>query len=79
MEFHVDGLPGVADMAVITDAIHNIDPAALVDIDKPTGVLRVNAAMSADELKAAIGAAGQEVGGLLVMQLPSACCGGCGG
>ncbi|MGV8922069.1 MAG: hypothetical protein ACOH1L_01800 [Thermomonas sp.] len=79
MEFHVDGLAATADVAAITDAIYNIDPAALVDIDPSTGALRVNAAMSADDLTTAIGTAGQEVGGLLVMQLPSTCCGGCGG
>ena len=79
MEFHVDGLPTSVDMAAITDAINNIDPAALVDIDPATGALRVNASMSADDLTSAIGTAGQEVGGLLVMQLPSTCCGGCGG
>lgn len=37
------------------------------------------AKMSANDLTTAIGSAGQEVGGLLVMQLPSTCCGGCGG
>lgn len=79
MEFHVDGLSAAADVAAITDAINNVDPAALVDIDPSTGALRVNASMSADDLTAAIGSAGQEVGGLLVMQLPSTCCGGCGG
>lgn len=79
MEFHVDGLPAAADMAAITDAIYNIDPAALVDIDPATGALRVNAALSAADLTAALGDAGQEVAGLLVMQLPSNCCGGCGG
>lgn len=79
MEFHVDGLPAAADMAAIADAIYNIDPAALVDIDPATGALRVNAAMSAADLSAAIGSAGQDAGSLLVMQLPSNCCGGCGG
>ena len=79
MEFHVDGMPVTADMAAITDAIYNIDPAALVDIDPSTGALRVNASMSADDLTAAIGGSGQAVDGLLVMQMPSTCCGGCGG
>lgn len=79
MEFHVDGMPAKVDMAAITDAIYNIDPAALVDIDPATGALRVNASMSADDLTTAIGSAGQEVNGLLVMQMPSNCCGGCGG
>lgn len=79
MEFHVDGLPAAMDMAAITDAIHNIDPAALVDIDPATGALRVNAAMSAADVTSAIGTSGQQADGLLVMQLPSNCCGGCGG
>lgn len=79
MEFHVDGLPAAADMAAIADAIYTIDPAALVDMDQSTGALRVNASISADALTAAIGATGQQVAGLLVMQLPSHCCGGCGG
>ena len=79
MEFHVDGLPATVDMAAITDAIYNIDPAALVDIDPATGALRVNAALNANDLAGAIGTTGQDVGGLLVMQMPSHCCGGCGG
>jgi hypothetical protein len=79
MEFHVDGLPVTADMAAIADAIYSIDPAALVDIDPATGALRVSAALNANDLTAAIGTTGQEVGGILVMQLPSHCCGGCGG
>ena len=79
MEFHVDGMPAKVDMAAITDAIFNIDPAALVDIDPATGALRVNASMSAADLTEAIDASGQSVDGLLVMQMPSNCCGGCGG
>ncbi len=79
MEFHVDGLAAAADMAAISEAIFIIDPAALVDIDPATGALRVNAAMSADDLTSAIGGAGQAADGLLVMQMPSHCCGGCGG
>lgn len=79
MEFHVDGMPSTADMAAITDAIYNIDPAALVDIDPSTGALRVNASMSAADLTQAISSAGQDVNALLVMQMPSNCCGGCGG
>ncbi|MEO6155477.1 MAG: hypothetical protein ABIP16_07095 [Thermomonas sp.] len=79
MEFHVNGLPGAVDMAVITGAINNIDPAAQVDIDPATGALRVNGSMSADELTTAIGSTGQDAAGLLVMKMPSHCCGGCGG
>ncbi|MEO5835489.1 MAG: hypothetical protein ABIQ20_02205 [Thermomonas sp.] len=66
-------------MAAIADAIQSIDPAALVDIDPATGALRVNASMSADDLTTALGRTGQASDGLLVMQLPSNCCGGCGG
>ena len=79
MEFHVDGLAAAADMAAISEAIHTIDPAAMVDIDPATGALRVAAAMSADELTTVIGSTGQQADGLLVMQMPSNCCGGCGG
>lgn len=79
MEFHVDGFAGAVDMAAITDAICAIDPAALLDIDPSTGSLRVATAMSAAELTAAIGSSGEAVDALLVMQLPSNCCGGCGG
>lgn len=79
MEFHVDGLSAAANVSAITDAINNIDPAALVDIDPSTGALRVNASMSADDLTSAIGSTGQAADSLLVMQMPSHCCGGCGG
>lgn len=79
MEFHVDGLAPVADMAALSGAIQALDPAAVVDIDPSTGALRVSAAMSAADLTDAIGSTGQPVAGLLVMQMPSTCCGGCGG
>lgn len=79
MEFHVDGLPAAVDISAITAAINNLDPAAQVDIDPATAALRVSAAISADDVTTAIGSTGQDVGSLLVMQLPSTCCGGCGG
>ncbi len=79
MEFHVDGLPAAVDIAAITDAINTMDPAAQVDIDPATGALRVSAAISAAELTTAISSSGQPTDGVLVMQLPSTCCGGCGG
>lgn len=79
MEFHVDGLPAAVDIAAITDAINFMDPAAQVDIDPATGALRVSAAISVEDLTTAIGSTGQQADRMLVMQLPSTCCGGCGG
>ena len=79
MEFHIklDAVPADAD--IVREAIQAIDPAALVDIDPSGQSLRVAAAVDAGELLSVIRQAGYAVDADRVSQVPSVCCGGCGG
>jgi hypothetical protein len=79
MEFHID-IPGAApDPRVIEDAIRDVDPAALVDIDPASPRLRIATSVDARQLVALISQAGYRVDPAQVRQLPSICCGGCSG
>lgn len=79
MEFHVRLTHPIADFRMIEDAIRTLDPAAQIDIDKPGQKLRVAAYVEAAELVSLLNRAGYPVNPLHVVQLPSICCGGCGG
>lgn len=78
MEFHVTAKDVGARLSEIEDAILDIDPAAVVDIDGD-GVLRVAAALDAPGLERLLGDAGLTLGPGDITQLPSICCGGCSG
>lgn len=78
MEFHVTAKDAGARLSAIEDAILDIDPAALVDIDAD-GVLRVAAALDAAELERLLASAGLLLAAGDLRQLPSICCGGCSG
>lgn len=79
MEFHVQ-LTGVApDMEKILDAIQQLDPSAVMDIDDADQVLRVAAALELPDLLALLEDAGYHVPPEHIRQLPSICCGGCSG
>lgn len=79
MEYHVKLSHPVADICVIEDAIQAFDPAAQVDIDKPNQTLRVAGYLEATELVSLLNRNGCPVDPQQVVQLPSMCCGGCGG
>ncbi|KGM57776.1 hypothetical protein N799_01010 [Lysobacter arseniciresistens ZS79] len=78
MEFHVTAKDAGTRLPAIEDAILDIDPAAVVDIDAD-GVLRVAAALDAGELERLLTATGMTLAPGDVHQLPSICCGGCSG
>ncbi len=79
MEFHIKMAGPTPDIDAIQQAIHEVDPSALVDID-PTGeTLRVAASVNAIQLVSLINQAGYRVAQPQVTQLPSICCGGCSG
>lgn len=77
MEFRIKLASDAPDVALIADALQQIDPAALVDRDPGDGTLRATVWMQADELRAALVAAGfpPEV----IEQQASNCCGDCSG
>ena len=78
MEFHIR-LPGPIDPGAIEQALHAVDPAAIVDIDPATRALRVAAAVSAEHLLELLHAAGYRLHLVQITQTPSICCGGCSG
>lgn len=79
MEFHVRLDGARPDLDVLGDAIREVDPSALLDIDSSGALLRVAASLQAGELVALLGGAGSPVTRDQVRQLPSICCGGCSG
>jgi hypothetical protein len=79
MEYHIDVSRVRVDTGQVTDALRSIDPAALVDLVEDTGTLRVSAALSAPELLASLAGVGLVLSRDRIQQLPSYCCGGCGG
>ena len=79
MEFHVQTVGALPDLERILDAIQQVDPSAVMDIDEAGQVLRVAAAVDLSELLELLGQGGFPVGPEKVYQLPSICCGGCSG
>jgi hypothetical protein len=56
-----------------------VDPAALIDLDKGGRTLRLATCATHEEVVAALNSAGIGQAAYDLMQLPSECCGGCGG
>lgn len=69
---------GTPDLPLLEHALQAIDPAALLDLD-PAGGLRMATWMTRGELGSALARAGLRVAEGALVQLPSECCGGCGG
>lgn len=79
MEFHVQLNASQPDLDRFGNAIRDVDPAAVFDVDPSGALLRVAAAVQSAELIALLAQAGHPVDGAQVRQLPSICCGGCSG
>ena len=77
MQYHIRvGGPSAA-VERFADAVTGIDPAAITDCS--AALLRVATCLSHAELRALCGSAGLVLGEDDIEQLPSECCGGCGG
>ncbi len=79
MEFHIAMTGPSPDPAVVQDALFHIDPTAVADLDMSGLVLRVSASPTAADLVEILRRTGWPVTPEQVVQLPSICCGGCGG
>jgi hypothetical protein len=79
MEFHIALTDAAPDPAVVQDALFNVDPTAVADLDMSGLVLRVSASATAADLVEVLRQVGWPVALEQVVQLPSICCGGCGG
>lgn len=67
------------DLAVIERAIAELDPSALLDLDASGRTIRISTLMGQAELIACLRDAGAADPSQYLTQVPSDCCGGCGG
>jgi len=79
MKFHVSLAGSEPHLATIEQALLDVDPSAVADIDASGGLLRVATMLDAMQLLAVMHRAGMPVDVAAVRQLPSICCGGCSG
>lgn len=78
MEFHIVSADMPANLDAIQAILSDVDPLAVVDLDR-AGVLRVSAETSAAGLVELLQRAGHPVRPSQVLEVPSFCCGSCGG
>jgi hypothetical protein len=79
MEFHIaltDTCPGID---VIQGAMFDVDPNTVVDLDMSGEVMRISSYIDVTDLIEVLQRTGWAVAPDQVAQLPSICCGGCGG
>ncbi len=67
------------DLAVIEKSIAALDPSVLLDLDSSGKTVRISTLVTQDELLACLQDAGATDPAQHLVQLPSDCCGGCGG
>ena len=79
MEYHVQFGRPIRSPGAIEAAILAIDPAATIAIDQGAGRLRVSSWFHVADLLLLLHASGHPARVSQVSELPSVCCGGCGG
>lgn len=79
MKFNIPTRGNTVDLDAVEQALLHADPAALVDLDATSTVLRVSTCLDGSELHKLVSIAGFPVAVSDVQQLPSECCGGCSG
>lgn len=79
MECHIALTAAAPDPAVVREAMFDVDPSTVVDLDMSGLVMRVSSSATAVELIEVLRQSGWVVAPEQVAPLPSICCGGCGG
>lgn len=79
MEFHIALTDTSPRLEVVQDAMFDIDPSALVDLDMSGLVMRISSWVPLRDLIETLQRTGWPVKPEQVVQLPSICCGGCSG
>ncbi|MCX7515170.1 hypothetical protein [Frateuria sp. STR12] len=79
MEFHIALTDASPRPEVVQDAMFDIDPSALVDLDMSGLVMRISSWVPIRDLVEVLQRTGWAVKLDQVVQLPSICCGGCSG
>jgi hypothetical protein len=77
MEFRIRLATATPDVAAINDVLQSVDATAYVDIDPVDHSLRVTAWLEGEDITSLLTNSGHCV--REIRQLPSICCGGCGG
>ena len=79
MEYHIDMAGAKPDLRAIEDALYDLDPAVIVAMARDGNTLRIATYIPMTDLRGLIQQAGCQVERHQVVELPSICCGGCGG
>ena len=79
MKFNIKTYGYAIGLCVIEQALIKADPAAMIDLDKSTTMLRVSNCLDDAELLSLITDAGFPIPFANFEGVPSDCCGGCGG
>jgi hypothetical protein len=79
MQYEVAGVPDTLDLPLFTCLLTDADPAALADLVPGSRTLRMSTVLTAPVLLDLLGCSGVAVEDAVIEQLPSQCCGGCGG
>ncbi|MFC5582768.1 hypothetical protein [Rhodanobacter terrae] len=79
MEFHIALTDTSPAPGVIQDALFDMDPGVVVDLDMSGLVMRISSIVGTPDLVQVLRQTGWEVAPKQIVQLPSICCGGCGG
>ena len=79
MQFRVTLSGPAPDLGVLEQALLDSDPSALVDIEPISRVLRIATVLDHSSLRTALDRGGLPLGAAQLEQVPSECCGGCGG
>jgi hypothetical protein len=79
MEFHIALTETCPGPDVIQDAMFDVDPNAVVDLDMSGLVMRISSCVTVTDLVELLRRTGWTVAPERVAQLPTLCCGGCSG
>lgn len=79
MKFTIQTNGLAMDVSAIERALTEMDPAAMIDLDKANSSLRISSCLDDTELMTLMKDAGFPVASSDVRGVPSECCGGCGG
>lgn len=79
MEFHIALTDGAPDPAQVQDAMFDIDPMAVVDLDMSGLVMRISSTTAVADLIEVLRHLGWILAPQQVVQQPTICCGGCSG
>ena len=79
MEFHIRTQGLAPDLDAINRALVAVDPLAVADIDPLDASLRIAIELGSPELIVLLARAGCPVDWRQLEQVPSVCCGACGG